>query len=364
MDYHKDVWSTPHNPFNSFKVLLWRKHLEGMASGKLLPPVTVDFDPTNKCNSNCTWCNSAMFRKQHPGSMTTEHMLDLAEFLGEWGIKSACVAGGGEPMLNPGTAELLYKMKEVGIKTGVITNGISMTEEQRNAIVDCSSWCGFSVDAGNADDFNKVHRVDEFDDVINNLTELVKLKKEKKSDVELTYKYLVHPDNSSSIYEGAKLAKSIGLDMFHARPVCWDNLYDRLPREPIDFESVMDTVTKQLSISEGLTDDNFKFYGVRHKFGERLERVVRFEKCRATSIMAVYCADGTVQLCHDLRGKKEWVLCRHDNPREILSVWGSKRHLGMIDSIDPHECPRCTFQVYNEIIEKDILNDSMFRDFP
>ena len=80
--------------------------------------------------------------------------------------------------------------------------------------------------------------------------------------------------------------------------------------------------------------------------------------------MAVYCADGTVQMCHDLRGKKEWILCRHDNPRDILKVWGSKKHLDLIKSIDPNKCPRCTFSRYNEIIENVIIEDKMCRDFP
>ncbi|GAG15195.1 unnamed protein product, partial [marine sediment metagenome] len=51
--------------------------------------------------------------------------------------------------------------------------------------------------------------------------------------------------------------------------------------------------------------------------------------------------DGTIQMCHDLRGKKEWILCRHDDPEEILKVWGSKKHLDLIKSIDPNKCPRC-----------------------
>jgi len=360
----KDQWETPYNPFNSMKVMLWRQHLEGMATGKLLPPVTVDFDPTNQCNSNCIWCNSAMFRKKHPDSMSTEHMLELANFLGEWGVKSACVAGGGEPMLNYGTAEFLRRMKKVGVKTGVITNGIYMTEDQARAIVESSEWCGVSIDAGTQESFKKIHRVDKFDAVIENVKQLVEIKKEKKSNIQITYKYLLHPYNANDVYKAAVLAKKIGVNAFHSRPVCWDNLYDQTPRDPIDFTRYVDFINKQSRDALKLNDENFHFYGVRHKFGENLERKVNFEKCRATSIMAVYCADGTVQLCHDLRGKEEWVLCRHDDPEEILKVWGSKEHLDMIESIDPNKCPRCTFGAYNEIIEKVIIEDNMYRDFP
>lgn len=360
----KDIWDSPFNPFNSMKVLLWRQHLEGMATGKLLPPVTVDFDPTNKCNSKCIWCNSQKFREEHNESMSPEHMLNLADFFKEWGIRSACTAGGGEPTLNPGTANFLRRMKQNGIKSGFITNGIQMSEDQMNAIVDSCDWCGFSIDAGDSESFEAVHGVDKFEQVIDNLKNLISLKKERKSNVEITYKYLLHPLNSKNILNAAHLAKEIGCDMMQCRPVCWDNLYNQPEREPIDFESVVKTINKLMESASTLTDDKFKFYGIRHKFGESFERKVNFKKCRATSIMAVYCADGTIQLCHDLRGKEEWILCKHDNPHEILNVWGSKKHLDLIKSIDPNKCPRCTFSRYNEIIENVIINDKMCKDFP
>jgi len=360
----KDAWKSPYNAFNSMKVMLWRQHLEGMATGKLLPPVTVDFDPTNLCNSDCIWCNSKKFREQHPESMSTGHMLDLADFLGDWGVKSACVAGGGEPMLNPGTGKLLRRMKKVGVKTGVITNGIYMSDDQAMAIAESSSWCGFSIDSGSPKTFKIVHGVDKFKDVIKNVKKLVSYKKDLDSDVEITYKYLLHPYNATDLLHAAELAKELGMNTFQSRPVCWDNLYDQTPRDPIDFEPVLDSINWQTEKAMELNDENFHFYGIRHKFGEKLERKVNFKKCLATPIMAVLCADGTVQLCHDLRGKQEWILCRHDNPQDIKKVWGSKKHLDMIKSIDPNKCPRCTFGAYNEIIENVIIEDKMYRDFP
>jgi hypothetical protein len=71
-----------------------------------------------------------------------------------------------------------------------------------------------------------------------------------------------------------------------------------------------------------------------------------------------------VHLCFDVRGKKEWILCKHyPDPREILKVWGSEKHKKIIDSVNVSKCPRCTFGPYNEIIEKAIIEDKMFLDF-
>ena len=40
----------------------------------------------------------------------------------------------------------------------------------------------------------------------------------------VAYKYLMQPLNALEIYDAAKLAKSIGVNDFHLRPVGWDNL--------------------------------------------------------------------------------------------------------------------------------------------
>ena len=34
------------------------------------------------------------------------------------------------------------------------------------------------------------------------------------------------------------------------------------------------------------------------------------------------------------------------------------------NKIDSNKCPRCTFNSYNEIIEKVIIDDQMYRDLP
>ena len=52
----KDQWSSPWNPFNSHKVLLWRQHLEACAKDEYLIPVTVDIDLSNHCNMRCEFC--------------------------------------------------------------------------------------------------------------------------------------------------------------------------------------------------------------------------------------------------------------------------------------------------------------------
>ena len=363
----KKEWTSPYNEFNSLKILYFKEYLKGIVEGKFLPPVLADTDPTNICNFNCIWCNARGIRKESPDTLPPEHLLRLADFYKEWGIKSTCVAGGGEPMVNPGFAAFLYRLNKNGVKSGIISNGSLLDEKKARAITECSSWCGISVDAGSKEVFMKIKRLKDesmFKKVIKNIENLVKLKEKTNSKVEITYKYLLHPWNVKDIFKAVKIAKSLGMNTFHLRPVCWDNLFDQKHGKSIDFSKMVRIIEGEIEKARELEDEHFRFYSVRHKFGEKFERKINFKKCLATPLVATFGADGNVHLCFDVRGRKNWILCRHyPNPREILKVWGSERHKKIIESIDPRRCPRCTFGPYNEAIEKAIIEDRMFLDF-
>ncbi len=363
----KKEWTSPYNEFNSLKILYFKKYLKAITEEKFLPPVMSDTDLSNVCNFNCIWCNAKGFRSQNKATLPLEHLLRLADFHKEWGLKSTCIAGGGEPMINKGFASFLYRLNRNGVKSGVISNGSLMNEENARAIAECSSWCGISMDAGSRKIYKKVKNLKNevmFDIVIKNIKNLVKIKNKINSDVEITYKYLLHPWNVKDIYRAAKLAKSLGMNTFHLRPVCWDNLYSQQHDKSIDFSEAEEEIEVEIEKARGLEDNHFKFYSVRHKFGDKFEKKINFKKCLATPLIATFGADGNVHLCFDVRGKKDWILCRHyPDPHEVLKFWGGERHKKIIASINPAKCPRCTFGPYNEAIENVIIKDKMFMDF-
>ena len=84
-------WNDPYNPFNSWKILCWREWFENCIKDNYLPPVSVDTDPSYRCNYNCPFCN-AYTAMEHVESkdMPPKHLLKLADFYKEWGVKSTC----------------------------------------------------------------------------------------------------------------------------------------------------------------------------------------------------------------------------------------------------------------------------------
>ena len=105
----------------------------------------------------------------------------MADFLPIWGksnfkepgVQAICVAGGGEPLLNPETAAFIDKVVMNGIEAGVVTNG-SLIRDCIDPLSQCT-WVGVSVDAGSAGVYQRLKGLKEghsFEKVIENMAML------------------------------------------------------------------------------------------------------------------------------------------------------------------------------------------------
>ncbi len=351
-------WDSPYNPFNSSKVLLWRSHLEAIARGEFLPPVSADIDPSNYCNLDCSWCIQGKYRKSNENMVPRELLLKLAWFLGEWGVKGVCIGGGGEPLTNTAVPDLVRELALSGVEASLITNGTLLAEPVREALVENARFCGVSVDAGNAQDWVKEKKAkpELFTRLITNMEELAKLRDSRNSRLTIGYKMVVHPANYKGILQAAKLAKSIGANDFHARPAY-------LPDPTVFTAAITEAVKEQIIEARALQDDTFRVYGITHKFTPDWRKKLNFTKCLATPLTATFGANRKVHICCDRRGQKGMVLCSYDNLEDVIAAWNGREHHELVDAIRISECPRCTFAPYNEIMEKVILRDSMYKNF-
>jgi sulfatase maturation enzyme AslB (radical SAM superfamily) len=351
-------WDSPYNPFNSLKVLLWRSHLDAIARGEFLPPVSADIDPSNLCNLDCSWCIQARYRKSNEGLVSGELLLKLARFLGHWGVKGVCIGGGGEPLINDAVPELIRELAASNVQPSLITNGTLLSAPVRESLVDCAGFCGVSVDAGNADDWVKEKRAgpEMFRKLIANIEELAALRDRRNSPLTIGYKMVIHPSNYSGILEAASLARSIGANEFHIRPAY-------LPDPSVFTDEIIESVKEQITEARDSQTEKFKVYGIMHKFTPDWRKKLRFPKCLASPLTATFGADRMLHLCCDRRGQKGMLLCSYEDPEKVLQFWNSRYHHELVDAIRIEECPRCTFAAYNEVMEKVILQDAMNKNF-
>ena len=62
-----------------------------------------------------------------------------------------------------------------------------------------------------------------FNLVIENIKKVIRRTKELGTNCDVGFKFLLHPVNFHEIYDAAKLAKDLGIQDFHLRPVRYSN---------------------------------------------------------------------------------------------------------------------------------------------
>lgn len=363
-------WSNPLTAFNSLKILFHADHLRKIASGEFPPPITCDTDGTNACNQKCFFCNSKKYRESSGfSSMSSEHLMRLADFYAEWGIQSTCIGGGGESTINPAIKQFIPKVRKNGLEVGLITNGTLLDNDYARIVNDNCRFLGVSCDAATEITYEKIRGTNDLKKVRKNLEKINSIRINKKTGLDTNIKFLINQFNYDEIFKAAKIAKELGCCGIHIRPVAIDNIpgLEKFIKDgPFNLEQYLERINDQISKAfDELEDENFSVFAIKHKFGDRMERVIEFNKCRATPINLTFAADGWAYVCFNMRGQKNMRLAKHDpDPNDILSVWGTEKHKELLEVIDPIDCPRCTYTRYHQVIEQAIEKDCMFYMFP
>ena len=347
-------WNDKYNSFNSLKVLKHVDYWSPIIDGIVPPPIMVNLDCFNFCNFSCPHCN-AKEKLEDKDIMSKDIMDKIIKLLSDWQTKTVCVGGGGESSLNKNLGYLYKCLNDNNIKIGMVTNAANI-----NNLIECAKFCewiGVSIDASTEETFRKMKGVDnQFDNVIDNVKQLISL-----NGPEITYKYLLHPDNIDDVYGAIKMAKTMGCVSIHIRPGGYAWFEDPKDNKFIFTDAQIERVINDIDNARELFEDkNFKVFGITHKFTNDWSAKHNFKKCNAIFTNCVIYSNGEIGLCCDRRGDDNLTLGHIDN---IYEVWGSEKHLRMIDNINVSKCTRCTYSHINEIFENVILNDKMKCDF-
>lgn len=391
-------YTSAFTPFNSWKFMFHASRVEKILewlncidfwknnNPELPPPVYVTIDPTNVCNHGCPWCISSLIQENDNTTLSKEILINLYDKLRSYEklghkINAIVLAGGGEPLANKGTFDMIKHMHEKmfdglsNIEYSIITNGELLNEEIARIIAKSASWIGFSVDSGDYESHQKMHapkrkNVDNFSKIISNIKMINDIKvnigryRIVKNQLNVGYKFNIHPDNYRTMIEATKIAKEIGCDQIQFKPTYLDNAFEVMP--PI-IDEAQENINKARELYE---DDKFKVFGVIHKFGPSWQPNHDFGACTMTPLGLIFSADGNMYLCCDRRGEPslnlgKWVNSSDNKTLDenFFDLWGSEKHKDLIKNINTKDCPRCTFYHYNKTVSEAFIIDNMNKNF-
>ena len=126
-------------------------HQKVIRDGKIIP-LHIQLSPTNDCNLNCSFCSCADRDKKK--QLSLEQIIKIICICAQRGAKAMTITGGGEPLLHPDINKIINYASGIGIKSGLVTNGILLNRLDHHEDL---IWCRIS----SADD-----RVPSFDSII------------------------------------------------------------------------------------------------------------------------------------------------------------------------------------------------------
>lgn len=341
------------NSFNSWKGLLYAPWYEAVLKGKFLPPIEASIDPIHQCNLQCVHCNAGRYiRGNTLGSkLGQKRLLELVDFLGDWGVKAVCYGGGGEPTLHPDLATAIVMTRAKGMEVGIATNGTLMAQDALMDALKLCRWIGVSVDAATPETYQSLKGINLFKRVLANIRAMVD---EAGPGCDVAFKFLISTLNQHEILEACKIAKALGVRDFHARPA--DVTHQGVAGDDSGALGRLDVdlVMAQFQQCHELENDQFRVFTVVHKFDEELRPRKAFSQCYAAPLAIQLCADGWAYFCVDQRHREEYRLGRFiPNVKDILKFWGGEKHKELVFAETPRLChTRCTFGVYCEQAER------------
>lgn len=152
-------------------------------------PDYVIVENSNLCNLSCIFCpNEAMKRKR--GIISDALFRIIVDQCVKYGIPNLLIQGFGEPLLDKDYLSKVDYAKRSGIKNvHCVTNGTLLTKDIARGLIDAGlDYLNISIDAASAQVYGQIHKVpgssqpsEKFSDVVENIDNLVALKKELKS---------------------------------------------------------------------------------------------------------------------------------------------------------------------------------------
>ncbi len=188
-------------------------------AGGMIAPLYMEISPTGACNLRCVFCATDYIRYV-PRRLDAGLLGVRLSEMGRMGLKSVMFAGEGEPFLHPDMADIAEAAHQAGVDCAFTTNGTLLDPDTAKRILPITTWIKVSCNAGTPESYARIHgaKGEYFAQVIGNLEEMARLRRDSGWTCTLGMQALLLPENRGEMPELARICRDIGLDYFVVKP--------------------------------------------------------------------------------------------------------------------------------------------------
>ncbi len=202
------------------KLLHHLDRLEPWLAGREIFPLYALVSPSLTCNHRCSFCVYHYLDRRRPRFLDFTAFAPVLEEMGACGVRGLLFSGEGEPLLNRDCPRMTETAATAGIDTALNTNGALFSRKARDRMLPLLKWVRFSVDAGDAHTYSRVHGVpeSEFRKVLGIMEAAASEAARLPDPPTLGAQFLLLPENYESLPALAKILAASGIDYLAVKP--------------------------------------------------------------------------------------------------------------------------------------------------
>lgn len=244
------------NKFSNEKAVWHIERIADLRQGKDIIPTHLQLILSDLCNQNCHFCAYRM-----DGGFSTEQFSDadgnknpvryiptakakeILDDCARLGIKAIEFTGGGEPTVHPDCYEILEYAQNLGLETGLVTNGVKL---KPHSCIENLTWLRISVDAGTAETYERIRQSKMWKRVMNNLKYAGSLTKPF-----VGVGFVVTRENYTELVQAAQIVKDSGIPYLRVSAMFSE-------QGPLYYVGIEDAIREQTVESNKLQDKSFQ----------------------------------------------------------------------------------------------------------
>lgn len=330
---------------NEARILTLYDRAREIKNGVIPSPRMAIIYPNYVCNYDCAGCEYTDINRRENIQMDSSLLFRLMDELRNMGVDSVEFCGGGEPTLYPRLNKAIMHGRKLGFSIGLLTNGSKIRGILAETIVRELSYVRVSLDAATAETYSLVKRPKgtDFNRIIADIKNLMRLRRQEKSQLLISIKFLISKINVDDIPKAFDLAERLRVDSLQFKAL-------RQSAEALTPRQQQQVSSQIRSLRE--TYSELKVIG-------GVNKLIAPCRCWLTPLQTMIDAKGDVFLCCYYLHRRMRHRIGNINRQTFREIWESPRHKRAINAIRPSECNLfdCRFINYMKIIEP-ILNDS------
>lgn len=332
--------------FSSDKILKHLDRVHEWLQGRNPAPITVELDMTNICNHKCPECVVNYFRVADNSFLSAQLAKSIILQLAKNKIRGLIFTGGGEPLCNRYTLDMVELAKSKGLDLGFITNGSLINKKSAEIILRNCTWLRISLDAASPEIFKLTHGLDgkAFYNIIDKIGLLVKMKHKIKSNCIIGVGFLTSDVSVLDMEKVTILTRELDADYLQFRPM----QIHRGGKFDYYWTDVQDKISECLKYS----GNGFQVLYSQHKYEMAKDPQFGryYQKCYGQQFATVISASAKMYVCCHTRGYEKY--CIGDlTQKSFREIWSSKKRKAIINRIDFCDCiPLCRDNTFNQIL--------------